>query len=207
MEESEQRAIWLVRHCKPEAPLAKTCLGRKGDLPLSAEGRAQAKALAERMKPVRYGALYCSPLARSIQTAAFLGEPIVLPGLTELDMGKWDGLDWETIKRDYPDLYEKRAADKSIMPPGAEGCQAAALRYAEALRSTKGDCVVVGHRGAMGSFLCQLLGLPYARAWDLGLEHGCMVRIDVDVRNGVFRLASEHESQLLSHASQAREVI
>ena len=49
------------------------------DLPLSQKGREQARAVAERLKNMRFDAAYSSPLLRCQQTAAPLIEQLKLP--------------------------------------------------------------------------------------------------------------------------------
>lgn len=71
-----------------------TRVGGRTDLPLSTSGLAQADALAAHFSDTRFVAAFCSPLARTRQTArAMIGmrtkSPalIVLPFLTEVDYG------------------------------------------------------------------------------------------------------------------------
>ena len=149
-------------------------------MPLSAEGVLQAQRAARQLKGANYEMVYCSTLSRSAQTASFFGDPVFVEELSEMDMGAWDGLTWETIRQNYPDLYGARDSDKSLMPPGAENCHEAACRFKQALLKTSGDCIVVSHRGTMGSFFCQECGWPFSRAWDLGLNYGCIIRLVVE---------------------------
>ena len=71
-----------------------TRVGGRTDLPLSSSGLAQADALAAQFNATHFVAAFCSPLARTRQTArAIIGmrtnSPalIVLPFLTEVDYG------------------------------------------------------------------------------------------------------------------------
>ncbi len=179
------RTIWLIRHCEPEGAGNGICLGRRGEDPrLSAAGLKQADELASRFKRVELDRVYTSPLLRARQTAKRLGTATVLDGLTEQDMGEWDGLSWDEIRASYPELYGLRAADKSLLPPGAESCEVAASRYVQALGSTEGDCLAIGHRGSIGAFLCRALGHPYSDAWSFRIPYGCVLRLNV--RGGRF---------------------
>jgi len=174
------RTIWLIRHCEPKGAGNGICLGRRGGDPrLCAAGIKQACELASRFERIGVDRVYTSPLLRARQTAKSLGAALVLDGLTEQGMGEWDGLSWDEIRASYPELYEMRAADKSLLPPGAESCEAAANRYVEALESTEGDCLAIGHRGSIGSFLCRTLGHPYSDAWAFQIPYACVMRLNV----------------------------
>lgn len=94
--------LWLIRHGHPDYPLgAHVCLGRT-DTPLGPLGRMQACLLGEALREEK-PRVFSSPLTRCRETAAPLGgEAAVVSALAEQDMGPWDGLDFEEIKRRWP---------------------------------------------------------------------------------------------------------
>lgn len=155
------RTVYLIRHGKPDFPGGeKMCLGTT-DIPLGAEGLAQADAMAATLPPVT--AVFSSPLLRAVQTAAALGKPVHLnPGLREYHMGNWDGLTFRQIREAYPDLYEARGTDPSLSPPGAEDQAEGLRRFAsameEAVSQSTGDIAVVAHGGVISAFLRSLGG-------------------------------------------------
>src|SRR6476646_2809 len=70
---------------------------------LNAHGRAQGRALAERLRPVALQALYASDLDRARETAEIVAaaigiEPVLEPGLREVDNGDWRGLTREQVR-------------------------------------------------------------------------------------------------------------
>lgn len=93
------RRLFLIRHGLPAFPEAeKMCIGST-DLPLSPTGRLQACLLAETLRGISFGGVFCSRLERSRRTAEFLDpEPICLPGLEEMHAGDWDGLTFRQIR-------------------------------------------------------------------------------------------------------------
>ena len=103
------RRIILARHGQPDFPVgAHLCLGRT-DLPLSPLGRMQAALLDVELQSLKLKAVFSSPLLRCCRMADAFGQPFVLEeDLIEQDMGSWDGLDFETIKQRFPELYEAR---------------------------------------------------------------------------------------------------
>ena len=86
------KQIYLVRHALPDYPGgAKMCLGQKNDLPLSADGRAQAQRLGQFFAALPLEAVCTSPLLRARQTAEAIagGRPLhVLHDLIELYGGE-----------------------------------------------------------------------------------------------------------------------
>jgi probable phosphoglycerate mutase len=85
----------LVRHAVTEhtGPLLS---GRIPGIDLSARGRAQAEAAAERLAVLAVAAVYASPIERTTQTAQLIAkhhgvDVLPLPGVVEADYGDWTG--------------------------------------------------------------------------------------------------------------------
>jgi 2,3-bisphosphoglycerate-dependent phosphoglycerate mutase len=70
--------LWLIRHGLTDWNLEGRYQGQS-DIPLNAEGLAQARRLAERLKGTSIEALFSSDLLRAYQTAKILGECLGLP--------------------------------------------------------------------------------------------------------------------------------
>lgn len=157
------RRIYLIRHGRPDFPeQEKWCLGST-DLELGVLGHLQAYLLGTAMREASVDAVFCSPLARSVQTAAYLCEnPVCLPGLKEQDFGAWDGLSFAHIRRRWPELYEARGRDRNLLPPKAEETETAKRRFVEAVGEAVsrscGNIAIVAHQSVMGMFLCHVLG-------------------------------------------------
>ena len=73
--------VFLVRHGATVLTSEDRFAGAT-DVDLSAEGRAQATRLAERLRDDDMAAVYCSPLRRTRDTAALIAAP---HGLTPLE--------------------------------------------------------------------------------------------------------------------------
>ncbi len=136
------------------------CLGVT-DLPLAQEGWTQAKQMAEALPKVE--AVFSSPLRRAVETAQAIGMPLtILEGLRELNMGAWDGLTFEEIRKTYSQLYAQRGDHPELLPPGAERPEQGLWRFRQALEQTlessSGDVAVVAHAGVIGLFLQDLTG-------------------------------------------------
>jgi probable phosphoglycerate mutase len=124
------KLLLLLRHAATEHTGARLS-GWTPGLHLSAAGREQAAALAERLRPVRLDAVYSSPLERCLETAAAVAAPrglevATLEAVGEVRYGAWTGRPlkelarlalWQTVQRQpsaarFPEgesLYEMQA--------------------------------------------------------------------------------------------------
>jgi broad specificity phosphatase PhoE len=110
--------LYLIRHGATEANLARPnrLQGRRHDPPLARLGVRQAEATRDflAIRPIDH--CYSSPLLGAVQTAAIVAaphglSPQPLEALTECDVGRWEGLDWQAVR--YPDAegYRRFHAD------------------------------------------------------------------------------------------------
>src|SRR5437660_7716941 len=97
--------LYLIRHGATEANLARPARlqGRRHNPPLARLGVRQAEATRDflAVRPIDH--CYCSPLLRAEQTASIVAgphglTPVPVEALTECDVGRWEGLDWQTIR-------------------------------------------------------------------------------------------------------------
>ena len=178
--------LYLIRHGLPDFPGGKRlCLGTT-DIPLGAAGLAQAKAMAAALPAV--SAVYSSPLRRARQTAEAIGLPItVVDDLRELHAGEWDGLDFDRIRTQFPDLYAARGMDKTLPLPGGENHAAGLARFRSAMEriaeQSSGDFAVVAHGGIIAHFLRSIGGAWYKPDY--------AEIIPISYENGTFTLQEE----------------
>ena len=96
------------------------------DVALSEEGKAQARALGERLAEAEIAAVYASPMQRTVATAGFVAAPhglAVTPdaGLREIDHGRWEQLTRGEVEHRFPDEYANWEADPfTFAPEGGE---------------------------------------------------------------------------------------
>lgn len=97
--------LYLVRHGATVANLAcpSRLQGRRHNPPLTPPDVLQAEAARDRLAAVPLHRCCCSPLLRAAQTAAVMAAPHGLfaepvETLGECDVGRWEGLDWQTIR-------------------------------------------------------------------------------------------------------------
>jgi probable phosphomutase (TIGR03848 family) len=96
--------LLLLRHAATELTGVRLS-GWTPGISLSDEGRAQARALARLLEPVRIHALYSSPLERCMETAAVVAgtrglEVRVLEDVGEVRYGDWTGRELKELARE-----------------------------------------------------------------------------------------------------------
>ncbi len=180
----EPRTIYLVRHGRIEQEDDQRRYVGQLDLPLSAEGRRQAVQLRRAFDERELGAIACSDLKRTRETAELIAEglpaPLVVhPGLREVAMGEWEGATFRDIMARFPEAYRARGQDLAgFKVPGGESfaeCSARVVRaFEELLASTRGTLLLVGHAGPNRLILGHLLGLPVANLFRISQDHACL---------------------------------
>lgn len=139
--------LFLVRH-GATALSAEDRFAGATDVELSAEGRAQAERLARRLADDRIGAVYCSPLRRTLDTAALLAQPhglttVAKDGLREITHGRWEGLSRSEVEARFPGEYAAWEEDPfTFAPEGGESGLNVMARALPVIRE-----IVVGHAG------------------------------------------------------------
>lgn len=158
----------LIRHAT-HGVVGETLTGRAPTVHLSAEGRAQAEALATRLEPLPIRALYSSPLARTRETAEILGERLGTAArfdeaLAEVDFGAWVGRSFEELADD-PQWQQWNTLRSCTPAPGGEWMLGAQLRIVTTLGAIRaqhpGELVaVVSHGDLIRAALAHFLGVP-----------------------------------------------
>lgn len=147
---------------------------KRGDPPLAEVGRAQARALAGRLRDVKLDLCLVSPLVRAQETARLLVEGREIPMqthacLAEGAYGQLDGFEPAEARRRFPEFYRlghtvlARLAASGRTAPGGETRQEflERARAAQALVSPlifhpTVRALVVSHGGLL-AYLAQLL--------------------------------------------------
>lgn len=160
--------LLLIRH----APTAETGTKLSGRLPgkaLSAAGREQAEALAERLATAGTAALYTSPVQRCRETARPLAaawglQPATHRGFIEVDYGTWTGRSLASLRRTK--LWDQlHRAPSRVAFPGGESIAAVQHRAVAACEHLAADhagktVAVVSHADVIKTVLAHYLGAP-----------------------------------------------
>jgi broad specificity phosphatase PhoE len=190
--------MYLIRHGATEANLALPAplLGRRHNLPLAPLGVRQAEATRDLLAVRPIDRCYSSPLLRALQTAAIVATPHgltpePLEGLTACDVGRWEGLDWPTIRARDPESYHRFLAQPAAhFYPGGESFADVDRRARETferlLQAHRGGTVlVVSHDEVNRTYLAGLLGLGPDWARQVNLD-SCGVSVVVRERRQTY---------------------
>ena len=188
-------SIYLIRHGIPALPYkGHRFLGRT-DYPLSEEGRRALGELRGYFHEKDIARVYSGPLFRALETAREIfgseRRVEVVPALTEIEMGDWEGLTRTEVESKFPGEYElrgERMADYA--PPGGESFRDVQKRSLAALRDIArgaGDAAIVTHAGVIRCVTCELRGIPLDDLFTVEVPYG-----------GVTRIISEDDVMLLA---------
>lgn len=115
--------ILLIRHGENDYVKKGRLAGRLPGVHLNKNGKAQAEALAERLKAAPIKAIYSSPLERAMETAQPLADALSLEiqqreGLIEVDFGEWQDQRIKGLSRTKPWKVVQLAPARFRFPGG-----------------------------------------------------------------------------------------
>ncbi len=145
--------LLLVRHGQTDSNITGFYMGWS-DEDLNEVGYTQARRLSSRLASLPIALVYTSPLRRAYATAAILAEPHklepkMLDDLTEIQLGDWQGLYMDEIKRRWPELWQQSRIDPSeLTMPNGESLNEVTKRAVRAF-----ERVVAANRGKQVVFV------------------------------------------------------
>ena len=164
--------LYFVRHGETEWNVKKKIQG-KTDIPLNENGRNQAKELAGKLVSEKLPAVraYTSPQLRAAETAKAVADALgiaceELDDLREMDLGEWEGSNWDIIEAEYGETYYYwNTHRRYVRTPGGECYNDVLERTLDALeyilsKETE-DVLVVTHSAILMSLGCYLAKLPF----------------------------------------------
>lgn len=185
--------LYLARHAQTASSAVDSFNGR-GELSLTGRGRAQARKLGARLAGVPFAAVYRSPLGRTAETAALIAPELraaVLPGLSEIDYGRWEGLSPEQARALDPahyDAWVENPAD--VSPPDGETAAQVAVRALAALEAIQArhegspdPVLAVSHKATLRILCAALTGAPIAKYRLRWAQDECALNL-VELRAG-----------------------
>lgn len=163
----------VVRHGVTQHSVERRFSGSGGafDPPLLEAGVAQVAAAAAELERRGGGdVLVCSPMRRTRETAAVIGqrlglEPVAVPGLEEGRFGEWDGFTFAEVMSRWPNEMADWLASPDAAPPGGETLRAVYDRVGDALDRVVAKhpgrrIIVAGHVGTIRALTARALGAP-----------------------------------------------
>lgn len=197
---SAGRRIFLVRHGVTEWNKSFRYQGST-DIPLSSEGREQARLTGKRFSKIKVDAIISSPLVRSMETAEIIGSACGVPGvqtletLREVNFGDWEGLTVRGIvDRFGKETFEAwRDSQIDVTPSNGETPEAVFARAKQASDHICGmreeNLIVVAHGAIFRALLLHLTGFPRSNIfWRLRMDNCSISLLNVD-KHGIRSLS------------------
>lgn len=192
--ESTTRVL-LLRHGAAEGSKEGFFYGST-DAPLLAEGEAQVREAAARVKGwlmESETALYASSLTRSVKTAEILSEamgldlkPVIVPDISELHLGDWEGETHASLSNQEPERLAEHYRNfvNSKPPGGGESVAELAGRVLPAFRDIcdrekDKNVIVCAHAAVNRVILCDALGAPLESFFRLEQDFAALNVIDL----------------------------
>ncbi len=204
-----EKELILVRH-------GETCWNKdlkfqgNRDISLNETGFEQANRVSDYLASEDIDSIYSSDLKRALNTAERIADPHDLEvkadrELREMNFGEWEGLTYQEIEKEYPDIIAEWFRDPTaISPPGGEKLPDFQNRvvdaFEEILNGFSGSKIlVVSHGGAIRVYLASLLKMPLKLHWRLELNNTgiCVVKFYdkkpiLSLFNSTFHLEENH---------------
>jgi probable phosphoglycerate mutase len=156
--------LLLVRHGLTDLT-GPVLAGWTPDVHLSARGKEQAAALAERLAPVPVSAVVSSPLERCVETAEAFGRPVTTDErLGECHYGDWTGQELKQLAKD-PLWRQVQAHPSAVTFPNGEALRDTAARAVAAIRDWNARLgpdatyLAVSHGDVIKAIVADALGL------------------------------------------------
>ena len=193
-----------VRHGRTEWNARKRFQGHS-DIPLDAEGRAQARGLAALLRDEPIATAVSSDLLRAAETARVVlqGRDVALridPDWREMRFGAWEGLTWDEIVAVTPELDPAgEASPKTYIPAGGESFDELAQRVRAAVERVvaatppHAAALVATHAGPLHALLRVLLGEASAETLKVRFVPASVTRFRRDDA-GTWRLVRLNQS-------------
>jgi broad specificity phosphatase PhoE len=187
--DSSTSLVYLVRHGATANNLANPpkIQGHGCDMELSDTGRDQAARTARLLADLPLAAAYCSPLQRARETAEIICRPhrlapVDVDALREVDVGQWEGLSWDEVRRQSPEAHHRFVTNPAEHGyAGGENLNQLRHRVqpaVERLAGTQagGAILIVAHNVVNRVLLADLMGIPLPRAREVN-QANCGVNV------------------------------
>lgn len=183
--------LYLVRHGTTTMNVENRYRGRR-DVPLDAQGWADAVEAARQLSTAGLTAVYAGPLRRTINTAQVIADECRIPdvrilhGLVNLDYGEWEGMTAEEAAMYDPRAFELyKTSPQAAICPNGERLSDAQDRMLKAIRLIgerhAGERVAAATHAVMIRLaLVRLLSL-YGEKWRVPVGRGSLTTFQVSV--------------------------
>ena len=198
--------VYLARHGETAWTISRQHTGVT-DLPLTAQGEAEALRLGERLERLTFAAVLTSPLRRAVRTcemAGFGSAADVEPDLVEWNYGVYEGRTSAEIQAERPDWQLFRDGCPGGESPDQVGARAD--RVVRRVRAIEGNVLLFSSGHFLRVFAARWLGLePGAgRYFVLGTASLSALGYEHDRSEPVIRFWDETPQEGRSGPAQVR---
>ncbi len=155
--------LFMVRHGQTTANVGRIYSGQS-DVPLTQEGREQAKALQPILSDIAFDRVYSSDLSRAIDTQCLAlpgRDGIRTPLLREIDVGRAVGCPWGQVPDAPVGWSSAKDPDPYVVVGGESYAQLDARvgSFLKMLVAESCDCAIAFvHNGVIGATMRNILG-------------------------------------------------
>jgi broad specificity phosphatase PhoE len=183
--------VVLVRHGETEWSQSGKHTSRT-DVPLTEEGRREARIVGERLRDRRFALVLSSPLQRAAETCRLAGlgtGAVMREELREWDYGEYEGRRTVDIRQERPGWF---LWDDGV--PGGETLNEVGGRVdrvIDEIRGVDGDVAVFAHGHVLRVLAARWLGLPPREGCLFALDTGTVSVLGYERETSVLRLWNE----------------
>jgi len=180
VEEGLVSRLLLVRHGSTDYNTNRRFLGHS-DIELNTAGYRQVERLRNRLADEKIDAVYSSDLKRTLVTAEVLSsgrdvDIVACPELREVNYGVCEGLTFQEIGSNHPDVAEKCVNfTLELAFPGGECFEEFIGRTCGFLDRLNGygmseTVLIASHNGPLKVLVCCLLGISMEHWWQIAID-------------------------------------
>jgi alpha-ribazole phosphatase len=172
----------------------------------------QAELLRDRLAMEKIDIIYASELKRASDTAEVIAarhnlKVVTCPELREVDFGKLEGLEFNEIHDQFPDVEQMwLTRNPDLIYPEGESLSDFENRvtgFETRLKNHRPQdtVLIVAHAGVVRTLICKLLGLEMKNRWNLRVDLASISIVEtypeinvLSLFNDVSHLMAEHNS-------------
>lgn len=188
--------LFLIRHGDTLDEETKKIYKGSIDILLSGKGISRIEKVASFLSKYAFDALYTSALSRCVESGRIIAKPQnidinIKEGLNEIGFGKWEGLSFDEILQQYPQLFPLWLKDPTRhTPPDGEPLLCAQERimklFSDIVEKHRGrNVAIVSHAGVLRIIIASLLAFDLNNIYRIAQEYGCIDMIDIFEDNNV----------------------
>ena len=156
------------------------------DISINEKGARQAGLISQRLQDEPIEMIFHTPLTRTKQTAEIINRYHqvklgVVDSFMEIDMGEWEGRNFQQVVKENPDIYQQWISDPQAVVPGGESFAQLYKRIrpgVDHILASRFKCVlIVAHAMVNRAILGQLLGINPLSARRFRTDHCSFSRL------------------------------